>query len=193
MNFLAHAYLSFGKPDILVGNLIADMIKGQRQIESLPISVQQGVRLHRLIDEYTDQHPVTIEAKEVFVKSAGRYKSPFLDVSYDHFLALDTLNEPQDGWSDFALKCYAVLEQYTPVLPSKFQSMYLYMRSENWLYNYRHQWMIKRSFDRLQRRASFLADDANVFADFEAHYNQIRESYNVFFPDLKDFVLQTIK
>lgn len=187
MNFLAHAYLSFGNPEMLIGNLIADTIKG-KQIETLPPSIQKGVQLHRLIDSYTDTHPVTIKAKEVFTEKAGRYNSPFLDVSYDHFLALDKNHEPKEGWEDFAQKCYQIIEQYHNVLPSRFCSMYLYMKKENWLYNYRHQWLIQRSFERLQKRASFLDDNASIFNDFLKYYKEIKESYDLFFPDLVAFV-----
>lgn len=191
MNFLAHAYLSFGNPEILIGNLIADTIKG-RQIETLPMSIQKGVQLHRSIDSYTDTHPVTIQAKEVFTEKAGRYNSPFLDVSYDHFLALDDTNEPASGWGNFAQACYNTIEQYHSVLPARFCSMYLYMKKENWLYNYKYEWMIQRSFERLQKRASFLDDNASIFDDFIKYYKDIEESYKLFFPDLKNFVKQNI-
>jgi acyl carrier protein phosphodiesterase len=30
MNYLAHAYLSFGEPDILAGNMISDFVKGKK-------------------------------------------------------------------------------------------------------------------------------------------------------------------
>jgi acyl carrier protein phosphodiesterase len=33
MNYLAHACLSFGRPDILVGNMISDHIKGKKQFD----------------------------------------------------------------------------------------------------------------------------------------------------------------
>lgn len=30
MNYLAHAYLSFDEPEILVGNMISDFVKGKK-------------------------------------------------------------------------------------------------------------------------------------------------------------------
>ena len=32
MNYLAHAYLSFGDPDILAGNMISDFVKGKKKV-----------------------------------------------------------------------------------------------------------------------------------------------------------------
>ncbi len=187
MNFLAHAYLSFGDADILIGNMIADLVKG-KQIDLYPESIQRGIKIHRQIDAYTDNHIVIRNAVEIYRSSAKRYAGPFLDVSYDHFLALDTQNEPVEGWRIFADKCYAQIEEYAEILPAQFCSMFLYMKSEDWFYNYRYNWMIERSFERLKRRANYLDDDAPIFAAFEDNYKQLEDSYNAFFRELKIYV-----
>ena len=192
MNFLAHACLSFGKPDILVGNLIADTVKG-KQMETYPENICKGIRLHRLIDSYTDSHPVVLQTKELFKDSAGRYNGSFLDVSYDHFLSLDADNTPIEGWQSFAAKCYKEIELRGEILPPRFCNMYLYMKKEDWLSNYGQMWMIERSFDRLKQRAEYLSDDAPVFADFEKNYNVIRDSYYSFFPDLKRYAEEMLE
>ena len=189
MNFLAHAYLSFNDPDILVGNLIADLVKG-KQIENYSENIRHGIRIHREIDSFTDKHPIILESKELFQSSAGRYGGSFLDVSYDHFLALDYLQEPSEGWKAFSTHCYKQIELYADVLPPTFISMFMYMKSEDWLYNYRNRSMIELSFERLARRAAYLDNDTPVFADFERHYDEIKASYEAFFPKLKEYVLE---
>lgn len=189
MNFLAHAYLSFNDPDILVGNLIADLVKG-KQIENYSENIRHGIRIHREIDSFTDKHPIIMESKELFQSSAGRYWGSFLDVAYDHFLALDYLQEPTEGWKTFSAHCYKQIELYADVLPPTFISMFMYMKSEDWLYNYRNRSMIELSFERLARRAAYLDNDTPVFADFERHYDEIKASYEAFFPKLKEYVLE---
>lgn len=192
MNFLAHAYLSFGNDELIVGNLIADTIKG-KQSEDYPPIIREGIMLHRQIDEYTDNHPVVKEAKSVFNHSVGRYDGSFLDVSYDHFLSLNKEYEPNDGWHTYAITCYKALEKYAEILPSRFCNMFMYMRSEDWLSNYGNIWMIQRSFERLQRRAKYLDGKANPFQDFENNYNILKESFELFFPDLKGFVEEKLR
>ncbi len=49
MNYLAHAYLSFHDPEVLVGNMISDFVKGKKQYD-YPDGIQKGIRLHRIID-----------------------------------------------------------------------------------------------------------------------------------------------
>lgn len=187
MNFLAHAYLSFGEDEIVVGNLIADLVKG-KQIESFPQRIQDGIMLHRRIDEFTDRHPVVKEAKTVFTPSVGRYDNSFLDVAFDHFLALDYPLEMQMDWSSYASECYKAVEKYGEILPPKFCSMFMYMRSEDWLSNYHNLWMIERSFDRLKRRAKYLQEDVSPFTDFENNYDSLKNYFNLFFPDVEEFV-----
>lgn len=188
MNFLAHAYLSFEDPSLIVGNLIADMVKG-RKIEQLPLDIQQGIHLHRQIDTFTDRHPVVKEAKLFFEDSAGRYGGSFLDISFDHFLAKSEKYTPENGWEEFAQKCYESIEDKSGSLPPPFISMFMYMKSENWLLNYRYKWLIEKSYQRLQNRATYLSEDAPIYQDFEEHYDEIAMAFDAFFPDLVDFVL----
>src|SRR5947209_17908548 len=88
MNFLAHAYLSFKEPPILIGNMISDFVKGSQQF-LFAEKIQKGIQLHRAIDTYTDDHPATKKAKEIFRPAYRLYSAPIMDVIYDHFLAND--------------------------------------------------------------------------------------------------------
>ena len=88
MNYLAHAYLSFNDPGILAGNMISDYVKGKKKFD-YPDTIQRGMILHRAIDEFTDQHPVTQRAKQFFKADYRLYAGAFVDVLYDHFLAND--------------------------------------------------------------------------------------------------------
>ena len=100
MNYLAHAYLSFADPDILAGNMISDFVKGKKKFD-YPVRIQTGITLHRKIDEYTDSHPATRQAKEILKKTAGPYAGAFVDIVYDHFLANDPYEFQEGALADF--------------------------------------------------------------------------------------------
>ena len=156
MNYLAHAHLSFGQPQILVGNMISDFVKGKKQFDySLPI--QKGIKLHRSIDSFTDEHAVTKEMKQVFRPAYGLYAGAFTDIVYDYFLANDK-NEfaSTAALEQFSHEVYAILENQLAGLPLLFQQMFPYMRSHNWLYNYRNKWGIQKSFAVMYKRHDFL-------------------------------------
>lgn len=188
MNYLAHAYLSFNDPGILVGNMISDFVKGKKQY-NFPIRIQQGIRLHRAIDSYTDQHDVTKAAKVFFRPAVGLYAGAFVDVMYDHFLAIDEEQVPHEGWKGFSENVYRDLALHTDLFPEKFAQMFPYMRSQDWLFNYRFEWGIENSFNGLARRAQYLTGAAGAFTVFREHYAELKELYAIFFPDVKNYAL----
>jgi len=186
MNYLAHAYLSFNNPDILVGNMISDFVKGRKQFD-YPLPVQKGIQLHRAIDTFTDQHPATKEAKQFFKPAVGLYAGAFVDVVYDHFLALDAGEFAEHEWKYFSAGVYPQLTLQEHLLPEKFAKMLPYMATQDWLYNYRFIWGIENSFGGLVRRAKYLTDASEAFALFTEHYAALKQQYDAFFPEVKKF------
>ena len=54
MNYLAHAFLSFDDPELLVGNMISDFVKGKQKF-GYPSGIQEGIALHRAIEPVIQQ------------------------------------------------------------------------------------------------------------------------------------------
>jgi acyl carrier protein phosphodiesterase len=211
MNYLAHAYLSFNNPEILAGNLVSDFVKGRKKLD-YPEGIQKGITLHRDIDNFTDTHETTRMAKVFFKPAYGLYSGALTDVVYDHFLAndpkeffpegADAGTEPDNGaWgaesggavrlAAFAERTYQQMEQQlkslSVVFPERFVHMFPYMRSQNWLYNYRHKEGIYNSFAGLSRRALYMSGPEAAAAVFDAHYGELKACYDAFFPSLKNF------
>jgi acyl carrier protein phosphodiesterase len=184
MNYLAHAFLSFDDPGLLIGNMISDFVKGKKQFDYSE-EIQKGIRLHRMIDTFTDAHPATQEAKKILKPAVGPYAGAFIDVVYDHFLAIDNSIQSDEEWKDFAQQTYITLHEHEPLLPERFAKMLPYMSSQNWLYNYRYKWGIEKSFEGVVRRAAYLQDSSAAYQLFEDHYSLFQEAYHTFFPDVK--------
>jgi acyl carrier protein phosphodiesterase len=186
MNYLAHAYLSFGNDEILVGNMISDFVKGKTKF-NFPINIQKGINLHRMIDAFTDTHFATKQAKQVFRPAVGLYSGAFVDVVYDHFLAKDEKEFSLHGLKNFAEKTYEVLNNYTFLLPEKFNKMLPFMSSGNWLLNYRFTQGIEKSFGGVFRRAKYLENNMITFHLFIENYDLLYSCYQQFFPSVKEF------
>lgn len=192
MNYLAHAYLSFNNPGILVGNMISDYIKGKKQFD-YPLPVQKGIRLHRAIDNYTDTHEATKELKAFFRPQYRLYSGAFADVVYDHFLANDkNIFASESGLKQFATGCYQVLEPHSDLFPLPFKKMFPYMKEHDWLYNYRYTWAIEKSFEGVVRRAAYLTESKIAFEIFNEHYAAMQLCYSAFFPDLKNYTVNQL-
>ena len=191
MNYLAHAYLSFGQPEIVAGNMISDFVKGKRKFDYAP-GIQKGIALHRDIDNYTDTHAATRDAKEIFRPAYRLYAGAFIDVVYDHFLAIDNNEFTPATLLQFSETTYNQLAPFMDILPEKFQQIFPYMRRQNWLYNYQYHQAIARSMAGLVRRSAYLTESATAFQLFEDHYAYLQSCYQRFFPDLKNFVIAQI-
>lgn len=192
MNFLAHAHLSFNNPEILVGNLISDFVKGKKQY-NYPQRIHKGILLHRAIDQFTDEHPATKQAKTVFREKYRLYSAAFVDVVYDHFLANDSSEFTEESLLDFTTNVYVKMDRYLNRLPPKFEQMFAYMKQQNWLFNYRSRWELEKSFGGLVRRATFLSEHQTAFLLFNEHYDELQTCYSQFFPDVKFFAREKLK
>jgi acyl carrier protein phosphodiesterase len=189
MNYLAHAYLSFNHPEILVGNMISDFVKGKKKYD-YPVAILEGINLHRDIDEFTDTHQATKAAVRILKPAAGPYAGAFVDIVYDHFLANDyrQFNNEND-LQVFAANTYTTLTPFVPIMPERFATMFPYMQSQNWLFNYRLMSGTESSFGGLVRRAKYIDSSQETFQLFEKRYESLHECYQAFFPEVKVFVL----
>lgn len=193
MNYLAHACLSFGIKDILAGNMISDFVKGRAKF-TYPIGIQRGIELHRLIDEFTDNHPVTAEAKKFFKPAYRLYSGAFVDIVYDHFLANSEKEFSEyGGLLPFTTFVYHSLGHNKKYFPEVFGLMYSYMKSDNWLYNYKMVTGIQKSFGGLVRRALYMDDATEAYNVFTENYTSLRLCYNQFYPDVKQFAGDTLR
>ena len=190
MNFLAHAFLSFNNADLLAGNMISDFVKGRKQFD-YPPGILAGIRLHRAIDEFTDSHDATKEIKKLFRPTYRLYAGAMADVAYDHFLANDE-REFADAAAlqRFTSQTYTLLEERSGFFPLPFAGMFPYMRRDDWLYHYRFDAGMQKSFGGVGRRAKYITETDTAFAVFLQNRELIRESYNDFFPAVKRFAHQ---
>lgn len=187
MNYLAHAYLSFNQPDILIGNMISDYVKGKNKF-NYPERILQGIMLHRKIDAYTDSHEATKAARVFFKPSYGLYSGAMIDVVYDHFLANDiSVFKTEDELIDFGNTTCSILNKNFDILPERFKKMLPYMTAQKWLSNYRFRWGIQQSFRGVAHRAKFINESEMAFELFNKNYYALKECYYSLFNDINNF------
>ena len=193
MNFLAHLFLSgptLATPyaDVLVGNFIADSVPG-RQLESYPPAVQAGIRLHRAIDTYTDQHPVVRRSTQrLRAAGYGKYAGVISDMFLDHFLARHFADFAPESLPDFARRVYALLQARAAEMPPRVQQMLAYMVQHDWLLGYAETEGIRRALGGLSRRASAGSGMETAATELAANYEAYEADFREFFPLLQQHV-----
>jgi acyl carrier protein phosphodiesterase len=183
MNFLAHAYLSFGDPKILIGNFIGDFVRGPVE-EYYEPKIVAGILLHREIDGFTDLHPVVKEAQSILWPEYGRYSVVITDIYFDYFLGRYWNNYHPKPLNEFAQEVYSILENNREILPENFLKSFEYMKQYNWLYEYSNLEGIKNALTGMSKRARFESkmETAHLFLD--KHHEFLRIHFGDFFEDL---------
>jgi acyl carrier protein phosphodiesterase len=190
MNFLAHLFLSgpLDAPtyaDVLLGQFIADSVPG-RQFENYPPGVQTGIRLHRAIDTYTDQHPVVRRGTQRLREAGyGKYAGVISDMFLDHFLARHFAEFTAESLPDFTRRVYALLQTHEAEMPPRMQQTLFYMVQHNWLLGYAQTEGIRRALGGLSRRASAGSGMETAAAELEANYAAYEADFREYFPQLR--------
>jgi len=183
MNFLAHIYLSAEIDQIKIGNFIADSVKG-KDYAHFPELVQVGIKLHRSIDSYTDQHPIVKISKRRLHPRYKHYDGVIIDILYDHFLAANWDDYLAIPLADYVQQFYQILERHYTMLPQKIQHMMPYMISDNWLYNYRSFEGIENVLIGMNKRTKLQSKMDLAIEDLHVNYEDLKQDFTTFFNDL---------
>jgi acyl carrier protein phosphodiesterase len=178
MNYLAHAYLSFGDPLLLAGNMAGDHVKGKLALANYPERMQEGLMLHRAIDAAADAHPAARRAAMLFRQDYGLYSHAIVDALMDHFLASDAkLFSSGGALLAFTQETYAKLDSVAEHLPEGFLAYFPHMKEHNWLYGYRTMQGVQRALGGLSRRAKHMPDPAKAYEIFVGYYYMLGQCY----------------
>ncbi len=149
MNFLGHLILSGEDPLVITGNFMADAVKG-RDLSMHPEAIQRGIRMHRRIDSFTDQHPITLVGRDRLRAHCGKFAGVALDIFYDHCIA--STWSANETLPSFAQRMYALLHEHLHLMPERTQRMLPYMMRGDWLSSYASLDGIARSLAGLAHR-----------------------------------------
>ena len=186
MNFLAHLFLSGNDQDLMIGNFIADYVKGQKK-ELFPPTIKKGIELHRAIDNFTDHHPITDESKSRLRPIYHKYSGVIVDIYYDHFLAKNFSDYSSIPLQKYVQDVYALLFDNQHQLPDDIKLFLPYMIEKNWLYNYQSIEGIARTLTGLSKRVSFENKMDEAVIELKKDYELFENEFARFFPQLITF------
>jgi len=186
MNFLAHLKLSGDHEKIMLGNFIADHIRGNK-IHHFPQEIIDGIMLHRKIDYYTDHHPAFIQTRTRLHKKYHKYAGVIADIFYDHFLARNWDEYAEISLSHFTSYSYGILLRNYTILPRKTKQLLPFIIMQNWLASYGKFDGLTRAFDMMARRAKNKSNMEFAVDDLQADYELYKADFERFFPDIAAF------
>ncbi|MDG9668830.1 ACP phosphodiesterase [Hahella sp. CR1] len=187
MNFLAHFHLADVSATSFTGNLLGDFVKGA-ELHYLPASVATGIRLHRAIDLYTDNHALVKEAMALISPARRRFAGIIVDVAFDHYLARSWRDWHADSLEAFAGGVYASLLEEYELMPPRAQRTVSHMSEHDWLNGYARLPNIYRSLDNIAARLSRRTTMYGAGEEVELHYQALEVCFMGFYPQLLTYV-----
>lgn len=184
MNFLGHLFLSHGSDELMIGNFIADAIKGNRH-ENFPPEIQRGILMHRAIDHFTDTHPMARKTALRFRPRFSKYAPVLVDVVYDHFLAANWPSHHNIPLADFTESAYALMQKNIHFIPEKTALMLSHMAKQNWLLSYAKIEGIERALQGMSRRTKHPTSLYLAIEELQQQYEEIKMEWENFFTDAK--------
>jgi acyl carrier protein phosphodiesterase len=185
VNFLAHLYLSGPPGEIMLGNFMADSVRSSMDHE-FSAGIQQGIRLHRHIDRFTDNHPLVTQSKERLRVRYHKYAPVIVDVFYDHFLAHYWKEYyPDASLGPYAEVIYTFLGKHRSVFPDRSNQFFEYMVRTNALCLYAKTEGIQRVMTGMSHRARFSSGMETCTEELILHYPEFEQEFRLFFPELR--------
>lgn len=181
MNYLAHLLLSQHDTNLMVGNYIADFVKGKRY-EEYSEGIKRGILMHRDIDSFTDSHDIPMRTKERLFPKYGKYSSVLVDMFYDHVLSKEWSNYSPLSLDSFTSSAYRVLKSHQEVFPPKASRILDYMSAGNWLLAYSKIDGMAAALNGISRRASFENNMDEAIIELKDHYDIYKKDFEEYFP-----------
>ena len=186
MNFLAHLFLSGENEEIIVGNFIADHVKGN-SINKFSDGIKNGIYFHREIDAFTDNHQIFIQSKNRLARKYRKYAGVIVDMFYDHFLSANWKDYSNEPLETFTKRMYKIVLKRFLILPSKTRRILPFMAKDNWLMAYGTTEGIHRALLGMAKRTPFESGMEQAVEDLKKDYKIYKEEFQKFFPEVISF------
>ena len=197
MNFLAHCLIGARAtqaedPALVAGGFLGDFIKGPVPAD-LPADLALGVRLHRRIDAYSNQHPGVRSSCERFPKSLRRMAPIFVDIIADHCLARHWSAFSDEPIGDFTRRTYQQIAGHSSWLSARGERFFAYMSEEDLLASYLHPEVMHQGLRSITRRLNREHLNSDLHATTVAELTRLEEDFLGYFPDMLNHAREWVR
>lgn len=187
MNYLAHIHLAHITDTSMLGNFFGDFVKGS-DLSHLHDEHQLGVRLHRKIDSFTDNHIQVKALKNLFPKSIRRMSGVVIDIYFDHLLCAHWERFSEPDLDKLLEHFYIEIQDYPNNISDRFTQVRHGLLTYRWLTDYQHSENCERSFLQIEKRLTnrvIFAQEAMQF--IQQNESEIQARFLNFYPELIEF------
>lgn len=184
---LTQIYLSKGRPDIMVGHFIGE-VKTVKDPSVYTKEIKEGIRIHQLIEEFTENHPDVEESRKRLNPKYSKYSDTILNFFYDHFLAANWNEYCEMSLEKFSMNTYRVLLEYQKVLPYKAKYILPRMIRGNWFSRFTSLSGVSQVVGQMDIKSTKLTYIVSALEDLIGDYKEFGKDFSRFFPKLIKYV-----
>jgi len=186
VNYLAHIYLSGDHPEVMVGGLLGDFVKGPLRGQ-LPRAIEEGIALHRKIDVFTDSLPEVKQAVARIEPPYRRFGGILIDICYDHFLAANWSEYHPQPLENYCQHFYQILLEYEHHLPPAAKRFSAIAPKLRWLESYAQMENIEYVLERVGLRFRTTVPLNEAFPQLVRDYPLLSQEFSQVFPKIMAF------
>lgn len=186
MNHLMHLFLSGSDPEILVGNLMGDFVKGRLDDRFSP-GLRRGLELHRKIDSFAAGNELFLRSKRRIDLRYGHFRAVLVDIFYDHFLACNWNDYSPLSLEEFLGSSHQILARYKNQLPPRLQELLPRMFSRHWLVAYREPAGIETALLRMSERLARQNPLAEGIEELLEKRDLLLRDFRAFLPEIRAY------
>ncbi|MEL4015629.1 ACP phosphodiesterase [Dryocola clanedunensis] len=190
MNFLAHLHLASLAESSLLGNLLADFVRGNPD-DSFSPDIVAGIYMHRRVDVLTDRLPEVTLAKAWFRPETRRVAPITLDVMWDHFVSRHWAKlNPDIELGDFIAHARSHIVPHLADTPPRFINLNNYLWDERWMERYSDMAFIANVLNGMASRRPRLDALRASWQDLDTHYEALEALFWQFYPRMMEQAAQ---
>lgn len=168
---------------------MGDYVKGRNYIQ-YPEGIRKGILLHRKIDFYTDNHPVTKQSRLHLADKYSKYSGIVVDIFYDYLLTLSWANYCNIPLPEFVNRAFHLLRNNYDIFPQGIKNFFPNFIRNNWLIAYSTIEGMETVLQRMSSRTSLPEYTEFAIQSLRERENEYLEEFNQFFPDIRNYILQ---
>ncbi len=182
MNYLGHLFFSGSDKELMYANLFGDYVKGS-DLSAYPLLIQKGIKLHRSIDFYIDNHQEVKKLKKEMYSALPKVSGIAVDLLFDHLLAKYWSEFSNQNYQDYLEAFYNYQVELIDHYPPDFQTFIQNLKKYRWMDVYYQEYGLIKLSEGVSKKISFENRLGELPDFYKSRMTLIEDAFSVFMGD----------
>lgn len=182
MNYLGHLFFSGADKELMYANLFGDYVKGSN-LSAYPLLIQNGIKLHRSIDFFIDNHQEVKRLKKEMYTTLPKVAGIAVDLLFDHLLAKNWRQFSNQDYQEYLEDFYKYQVDLWDYYPNEFHVFIDNLKKYRWMNVYHQDYGLIKMSEGVSKKISFENKLKNLPDFYNSKLTFIHEVFNVFMAD----------